>query len=89
MDIYENSSLNSFGIDSYLTFVNTSAIPDTNETDIPYKPYDQRLETYLVPAIFALIFIVGVIGNGTLIFIFFRHRAMRNVPNTWVIRQYK
>lgn len=82
MDIYENSSLSSFGIDSYLSFMNTSVLPDTNETVIPYKPYDQRLETYLVPAIFAIIFIVGVIGNGTLIFIFFRHRAMRNVPNT-------
>ena len=83
MDIYENVSLSSFGIiDSYLNFMNTSVLPDANATEISYKPYDQRLETYLVPAIFALIFIVGVIGNGTLIFIFFRHRAMRNVPNT-------
>lgn len=82
MDIYENSSFNLFGIDSTLNFMNTSIPPDVNATDTPYKPYDQRLETYLVPAIFALIFIVGVIGNGTLIFIFFRHRAMRNVPNT-------
>ena len=87
MDIYENSSLNKYEIDSYLNFMNTTVATEVNATEIPYKPYDQRLETYLVPAIFALIFIVGVIGNGTLIFIFFRHRAMRNVPNTWVIRQ--
>ncbi|CAO1360169.1 unnamed protein product [Diamesa serratosioi] len=65
--------------------MNTSVLPDANATEISYKPYDQRLETYLVPVIFALIFIVGVIGNGTLIFIFFRHRAMRNVPNTYIL----
>lgn len=47
-----------------------------------YKPYDERPETYIVPFIFSIIFIVGVVGNGTLIVIFLRHRAMRNIPNT-------
>lgn len=47
-----------------------------------YKPYDERPETYIVPFIFSIIFVVGVVGNGTLIVIFIRHRAMRNVPNT-------
>lgn len=47
-----------------------------------YKPYDERPETYIIPFIFSIIFIVGVVGNGTLIIIFLRHRAMRNIPNT-------
>lgn len=47
-----------------------------------YKPYDERPETYIVPFIFSIIFIVGVVGNGTLIVIFLRHRSMRNIPNT-------
>lgn len=47
-----------------------------------YTPYAQRPETYVVPVLFAIIFIVGVLGNGTLVIIFLRHRAMRNVPNT-------
>lgn len=47
-----------------------------------YKPYDERPETYIVPFIFIIIFCVGVVGNGTLIVIFLRHRAMRNIPNT-------
>uniref|UniRef100_A0A182KEI2 G-protein coupled receptors family 1 profile domain-containing protein n=1 Tax=Anopheles christyi TaxID=43041 RepID=A0A182KEI2_9DIPT len=47
-----------------------------------YVPYEQRPETYIVPVVFALIFIVGIVGNGTLVVIFLRHRAMRNIPNT-------
>lgn len=47
-----------------------------------YTPYVQRPETYIVPLLFAIIFVVGVLGNGTLIVIFLRHRAMRNIPNT-------
>lgn len=45
-------------------------------------PYDQRPETYFVPVLFFLIFVTGMIGNGTLVVIFLRHKNMRNVPNT-------
>lgn len=55
-------------------------------TPIPYvTPYSERPETYIVPIIFAIIFFVGVYGNGTLVLIFIRHRVMRNVPNTYII----
>lgn len=54
----------------------------TTTTETPFQPYEHRPETYMVPIIFGLIFIVGVIGNGTLIIVFLRHRAMRNIPNT-------
>lgn len=64
-------------------FPNTSAsTAQSNET--LYIPYSSRLETYLVPSLFILIFIVGVVGNGTLILIFLRHRQMRNVPNIYI-----
>lgn len=53
-----------------------------NLTDNEYTPYEDRLETYLVPVLFAIIFIVGVLGNGTLVIIYVRHRGMRNAPNT-------
>ncbi|XP_058055615.1 neuropeptide CCHamide-2 receptor-like [Anopheles bellator] len=49
-----------------------------------YVPYEERPETYIVPVVFALIFIVGIVGNGTLVVIFLRHRAMRNIPNTYI-----
>lgn len=47
-------------------------------------PYPDRPETYYVPVLFAIIFLVGVVGNGTLVVIFLRHRTMRNVPNTYI-----
>lgn len=54
-----------------------------NDTD-EYMPYDERLETYLVPILFAVIFVVGVLGNGTLVIVYARHRGMRNAPNTYI-----
>lgn len=53
-----------------------------NDSEAHYIPYESRPETYIVPILFAFIFIVGFVGNGTLIIIFARHRTMRNVPNT-------
>lgn len=62
---------------------NISSIADCNsETGDCYTPYSERPETYIVPVVFAIIFVVGVLGNGTLVVIFMRHRAMRNIPNT-------
>lgn len=78
-DTNEESSMNS---SMFELFGNSSTAIDANVTREPYVPYEQRLATYIVPAIFTLIFIIGVLGNGCLILIFFRHRAMRNVPNT-------
>ena len=49
-----------------------------------YIPYNMRPETYIVPVLFALIFVVGVLGNGTLVLIFIRNSNMRNVPNTYI-----
>jgi hypothetical protein len=54
------------------------------EEESSYIPYPMRPETYIVPVLFALIFVVGVLGNGTLVFIFIRNRNMRNVPNTYI-----
>ncbi|ENN71140.1 hypothetical protein YQE_12071, partial [Dendroctonus ponderosae] len=54
------------------------------EPEEGYTPYGQRVETYIVPIVFFLIFVVGVIGNGTLVIVFLRHQAMRNVPNTYI-----
>jgi bombesin receptor subtype-3 len=47
-----------------------------------YTPYNERPETYIIPIVFGIIFIVGILGNGTLVLIFLRHRNMRNIPNT-------
>lgn len=54
------------------------------ENEVGYIPYNKRPETYIVPILFVLIFVVGVLGNGTLVLIFLRHRNMRNTPNTYI-----
>ena len=40
---------------------------------------------YAVPVIFALIFFVGIVGNGTLIFTVSKNKAMRNTPNIFIV----
>ncbi|XP_041982091.1 neuropeptide CCHamide-2 receptor-like [Aricia agestis] len=61
-----------------------SSVLDVNTTESDYTPYKERIETYIVPVIFAIIFIVGVLGNGTLVIVYVRHRGMRNAPNTYI-----
>ncbi|KAE8751607.1 CCHamide Receptor [Frankliniella occidentalis] len=47
-------------------------------------PYSERPETYFVPVLFSLIFVTGVLGNGTLICMFVSDRKMRNEPNIFI-----
>ncbi len=49
-------------------------------------PLAERPETYFVPVIFSIIFITGVLGNGTLICMFISDRKMRNEPNIFIFR---
>lgn len=57
-----------------------NTVPSINDYDYAIRP-----ETYIVPALFALIFVIGTIGNGTLVLIFVRHKQMRNVPNIYIL----
>ncbi|KAH9511512.1 neuropeptide CCHamide-1 receptor isoform X3 [Dermatophagoides farinae] len=50
-----------------------------------YIPYESRPETYIVPIIFFFIFVVGTIGNGTVIYIFYQHKSMRTVANVYIL----
>lgn len=58
---------------------------ETTHKEIPYTPYNERLETYIVPIIFFLILVIGITGNGILVLTILRHAKMRNVPNTYVL----
>ncbi|CAH2219818.1 jg25634, partial [Pararge aegeria aegeria] len=66
------------------TYHNSTTSVYENSSESVYTPYSDRIETYLVPVIFAIIFIVGVLGNGTLVIVYVRHRGMRNAPNTYI-----
>lgn len=56
----------------------------TNGTELDFEPYSNRIETYLAPIIFSIIFVTGIVGNWTVCAIFIKHSSMRNVPNTYV-----
>uniref|UniRef100_T1IY09 G-protein coupled receptors family 1 profile domain-containing protein n=1 Tax=Strigamia maritima TaxID=126957 RepID=T1IY09_STRMM len=62
-----------------------SPLPSSFFNESEYIPYHLRPETYIVPILFALIFIVGTLGNGVLIYIFIRNKTLRNVPNIYII----
>ncbi|GAB0098041.1 Neuropeptide CCHamide-1 receptor [Sergentomyia squamirostris] len=72
-----------FTSDDNLVYGNDTGF--VNDTEVEYTPYENRPETYIVPIVFFMIFVIGIIGNGTLIVVFLRHRAMRNVPNTYIL----
>ncbi|XP_008185421.1 neuropeptide CCHamide-2 receptor-like [Acyrthosiphon pisum] len=63
---------------------NHTGVGDISDDNV-YEPYSNRPETYIVPVVFAMIFVVGVLGNGTLVLVFIRHRSMRSVPNTYIL----
>ncbi len=67
---------------------NLSDITFDSETVVTkgdYVSYDQRPETYIVPLVFGIIFLVGLIGNGCLICIFCREPSVRSsIPNTFI-----
>lgn len=57
----------------------------TNSTELDeFIPYSARIETYLVPILFSIIFVSGIVGNLIICIIFIRHPSIRNVPNTYV-----
>ena len=58
------------------TFLNDALVNVTAEEE-EYLPYHLRPETYLVPLVFAGIFVTGVVGNGALIFMFLKHPKLR------------
>src|SRR5437870_6016945 len=78
--------INNFTSSGLSTSVLEETPPQTSEGESSsYVPYKNRPETYLVPLIFLIIFVVGLVGNGLLIFIFMRHKSLRNVPNTFIL----
>ena len=58
---------------------------DSNNDSLPYIPMASRPERYIVPVVFAFIFVIGVVGNGALVFFFIKFPQMRNVPNTYIL----
>ena len=66
---------------------------NTNSTDIIQKPEllwmrsngYHILTRYIDPTVYLLILVVGLLGNGMLLFIFARHRKLRTAANLMII----
>ncbi|XP_054269653.1 neuropeptide CCHamide-1 receptor-like [Macrosteles quadrilineatus] len=56
----------------------------TGKPATAFPPYEERPETYYVPVLFAIIFILGVVGNGIIVITFLRHKTMRSSSNTYI-----
>jgi len=66
----------------------TSSFDSTSTENASFfyeDPYDGRVEAVLVPIVFGIIFVVGVVGNGTLIFTVLVNKNMRNTPNVLLV----
>jgi hypothetical protein len=64
--------------------VNESAALNASSDNSTQVQQRFNVEQYIVPVVFGLIFLLGVIGNGSLMFIIFRYKSMRNLPNIFV-----
>jgi len=73
-----------------LASVATSTTPSARNTDNAQKP-DQKcgkfeiLKQYIDPIMYLLILVVGISGNGMLLFIYIRHRELRTAANVMII----
>lgn len=64
MDVDYSHPQNSDYFDAFNSPVNINFHSnDNSDLSNGYKPYEKRLETYIVPIVFAIIFIVGFVGN--------------------------
>lgn len=75
----------SLGGEAALPETGPPSLSPADNTEPPYYPIHERPETYIVPAVFVFIFVVGAVGNGTLVFLFARYPNMRNVPNMYIL----
>ena len=63
---------------------NCSLLNNTSE-ECQMEMADIGAGEIVIPIIFVILMIVGVLGNGTLIFTVLRNKSMRNVPNILIV----
>ena len=73
--------------DMNTTGSNVSDYSNDNVTEeiILGPDFEDLPQATAVPIVFAIIFLVGVIGNSTLVYTVLRNKSMRNTPNIFVV----
>jgi bombesin-like receptor 3 len=64
--------------------MNESAALNASDNSAEAEEERVNVEKYLAPVIFGLIFVVGAVGNGSLMFIICRYKSMRNLTNIFI-----
>jgi len=67
-----------------MTFTTDATYNNSSEMPVIEEMPD-NIEATLIPIVFAIIFLIGVVGNVALIFTVLRHKNMRNTPNIFVV----
>ncbi|KAH3724005.1 neuropeptide CCHamide-1 receptor-like isoform X1 [Dreissena polymorpha] len=55
-----------------------------NASNVMIEPH-QNIEAIIVPVLFAIIFLIGTVGNVALIVTVLKNKSMRNTPNIFVV----
>ncbi|XP_013381657.1 neuropeptide CCHamide-1 receptor isoform X2 [Lingula anatina] len=75
-------------LELYLVGTNKStALKVRNMTrgSVPLMTYQTNLESLFIPIVMGLLFLLGIIGNITVIYTVARHRSMHSVPNIYIV----
>ena len=62
---------------------NTSSM--TEAAACPEGLFEDTANAVFVPIVFSAIFIIGIIGNGLLVWIVYRNKSMHNTPNILIV----
>ncbi|CAG0922206.1 unnamed protein product [Notodromas monacha] len=87
LDHYFPANLTEIWLDDNSTNVSAVLVNGTeSETDIDLVVLRwMTIKAVMVPVVFALIFVAGCLGNGTLIHVFVRHKELRTTPNIYIV----
>ena len=85
MDKPYNDTTSAGNLTLFLPEFPVNSSHNTTHGDHEVSQFSGRPEGYAVPVIFAMIFITGIIGNGTLIYTVLRNKNMRNTSNIFIV----
>lgn len=81
----DNMSELSVGVGSEGVTQNSTTSLFNTTLEMNYTLFHDAPSAYVVPVIFFVIFLVGTVGNGTLIYIVARNKDMRSTPNIFIV----
>jgi hypothetical protein len=85
MDKFYNDSVQSGNVTIFLPEPSGNGSDNTSGPVHLTNALANTPEAYVIPVLFSVMFIVGLIGNGTLVYTVLRNKNMRNTPNIFIV----